>query len=125
MDMIMEKWDLIFGVLLAVISLGLIVKATYERKTGFRCKGTIVGFSKGEKGALFPVVQFTYGGETYSMSTMNGSKKPKKGVGTETEVIYCPKNQKYVIEVGNYSDVWICLACAGMGIVLLAFYFLG
>ena len=122
--MIMENWDLIFGVLLVVVSIGLTVKAAYERKTGVRCKGVIAGFSKGDRGYLFPVVKFTYEGEEYCMSTLNGSKKPKKEIGEETEVIYRPKNQKYVIEIGNYSDVWVCLGCAGVGLVLLITFFL-
>lgn len=123
-DWVADNWNLLFGVILAVISIGLMVKCFYERKTGFRCKGMIVDFSKEENGVLFPVVKFIYGGEEYCISTLNGSKKPKKGIGAETEIIYVPKNQKYVIEVGDYKDVWICLGCMAIGIMFTVSAFL-
>lgn len=123
-DWVTGNWNLLFGVILIVVSIGLMVKCFYERKTGFRCKGVIVDFSRGEKGVLFPVVKFNYGGEEYCISTLNGSKKPKKGIGTETEIIFVPKNQKYVIEVGDYKDVWLCLGCLAVGIILTVSAFL-
>lgn len=116
-DLIKEHWELILGIVLAIVSLGLIIKSLYDRKTGFRCKGVIVGFSKGERDVQFPIFLFTYEGEEYRISSLNGSKKPKKGIGAETEIIYKPKNQKYVIEVGDYKDIWICLACLAVGVV--------
>ena len=125
MDFIRENWNLIFGIVLAAVAIGMIVKSAYDRKKGIRCKGVIVGFSKGERDYLFPVVQFTYEGEEYCISTMNGSKKPKKGVGSEMEILYLPKNQKYVIEVGNYNDIWVSLACAVAGIALILSGLLG
>lgn len=94
-------------------------KVIYERKTGIKIKGKIIGFTRDARGNYYPMTEFTYENETYHISGANGSSKPKGKEGDEVEILYRPSNQKYVNIIGSNLDIVISVILMVCGAVML------
>lgn len=119
MNEIMSNDNVLFGFMAFVAGIICLIKVMYERKTSLRIDGVISSFAQ-NSGNYFPVVTFTYEGNEYTMRAANGGSKPKGNVGDAVEVLYRPKNQKYVNLTGSNGDIMVAVVLIVLGAALLA-----
>lgn len=112
-----RDWN--FAIMVILAGVLCIVKCIYDRKGAVRLQGTVTGFVQNEYGIYFPVITFTYQGQELSMRAANGNKKPKGQEGDSAEVLYRPKNQKYVHLAGNNHDIVVAAALLVLGFLYL------
>lgn len=113
----------LFGIVAFIAGVLCMIKAVAERKTAIRLAGKITGFMQRD-GNYFPVIGFSYEGNEYSIPAANGAKQPKGNVGDEVEVLYRPKNQKYVNLVGSNTDIILSVVflVGGAALIVLQFF---
>ncbi len=111
----MEIFDWIkvgIGAVACVCGIYLVIKGIVDRVRAIKLIGTIVDYVQETNGVYYPLVEFQYNGQKYTMSTSEGDKTPKDNIGKELKILYLPNNQKCVMVAGQYGDILVGLVMA-------------
>ena len=115
---------LIFGGILVFAGIYLIIKEIIAKTKGKHIPATMAGFSE-ERGNQYPLFQFNYEGQEYTISGAEPVKNPntyKYHTGDTVNIVFLPSNTKYVDIEGSFTGfLWGLGAIAG-GVVFILLY---
>ena len=118
--------DLILGGIAVFLGIYVLVKAIISRTKGKHIPAVLIDF-RDENNTHYPLFKFTYEGEEYTLTGGNPVKDPNKykhQVGDNVNVIFNPKNRKYVDVEGSYLDIVMAVGALLLGAFLLYYYFM-
>lgn len=119
MSAIFDNWRSICGVIIILVGIIFFIKTLIDRKTSVKLAGEIVDAKIDANGVYFPLIKFVYEGEELCMQGASGDRNPKWNVGDKLNVLYTPKNTKWVNVEGNYGDVIGALAAVVLGLLII------
>lgn len=114
--------NLLFGIAILICAILGLIKGIFDRATAVHVTGKVIDYLYDNRNDVyFKILQFQYNGQEMKMKAANGSAKQKGAIGEELQLLYNPKNQKYVNIAGDNKDIIIfsvLIVCGALMIYL-------
>ena len=111
------NWNIVCGIIFMIGSM-IALYFCIRNRSNTRVTGVAVD-NKVERGIYFTIVEYEYEGVRYRKCSSIGHKHIKYDKGEPVILYHSPKQKSVVYLAGDYNDIYLCMSCFLLGILII------